>query len=73
MFSNWIKSYVENGYIVVEKNEVGMGNKKKKKMTPEEIRVKELEEKVLRLTFENEYFKKMDALVMERKKKESKK
>ena len=48
---------------------------KKKKMTQSEMqnKIKELELQNLRLRVENEYLKKLDALVMERKKKELKK
>ena len=65
ILANWIKSYVENGYNIVEK----------KKMTQSEMqkKIKELELQNLRLRVENEYLKKLDALVMERKKKELKK
>ncbi len=44
-------------------------------MTAKELenKMKELEKKNLRLTIENEYLKKLDALVTERKKKKSKK
>ena len=48
---------------------------KNKKMTQSEMqkKIKELELQNLRLRVENEYLKKLDALVMERKKKELKK
>ena len=48
---------------------------KKKKMTQSEMqkKVKKLELQNLLLRVENEYLKKLDALVMERKKKELKK
>ena len=48
---------------------------KKKKMTQTEIhkKINELELQNLRLRVENEYLKKLDALIMERKKKELKK
>ena len=48
---------------------------KKKKMTQSEMqkKINELELQNLRLRVENEYLKKLDALVMERKKKELKK
>lgn len=74
ILANWIKSYVENGYNIVEKKEDNMTNKKKK-MTQSEMqkKIKELELQNLRLRVENEYLKKLDALVMERKKKELKK
>ena len=73
ILANWIKSYVENGYNIVEKKR-GQQNKKKK-MTQSEMqkKIKELELQNLRLRVENEYLKKLDALVMERKKKELKK
>lgn len=48
---------------------------KKKEMTQSEMqkKIKELELQNLRLRVENEYLKKLDALVMERKNKELKK
>ena len=74
ILANWIKSYVENGYNIVEKKRGQLTNKKKK-MTQSEMqkKIKELELQNLRLRVENEYLKKLDALVMERKKKELKK
>ena len=72
--ANWVKSYVENGYNIVEKKR-GQHDKQKEKMTQSEMqkKIKELELQNLRLRVENEYLKKLDALVMERKKKELKK
>jgi transposase len=74
ILANWIKSYVENGYNIVEKKR-GQHDKQKEKMTQSEMqkKIKELELQNLRLRVENEYLKKLDALVMERKKKELKK
>lgn len=79
---NWIKKYKENCYNVVEKKR---GRKPKtmtkkikinnnKKMTLEE-KIKELEKRSLYLQAENEYLKKLEALIQEReqqKKKEPK-
>lgn len=74
ILTNWIKSYVENGYNIIEKKR-GQHDKQKEKMTQSEMqkKIKELELQNLRLRVENEYLKKLDALVMERKKKELKK
>ncbi len=72
--ANWIKSYVENGYNIVEKKR-GQHDKQKKKMTQSEMqkKIRNLELQEPSSTVENEYLKKLDALVMERKKKELKK
>ena len=64
----------KTGIILLKRKEDNMTNKKKK-MTQSEMqkKIKELELQNLRLRVENEYLKKLDALVMERKKKELKK
>lgn len=65
---------LKTGIILLKRKEDNMTNKKKK-MTQSEMqkKIKELELQNLRLRVENEYLKKLDALVMERKKKELKK
>ena len=65
---------LKTGIILLKSKEDNMTNKKKK-MTQSEMqkKIKELELQNLRLRVENEYLKKLDALVMERKKKELKK
>lgn len=77
----WIRSYKENGYVIIEKKRgrfTTMNNKKipvikaYEDMTPEE-KVRYLEEKNLYLEAENEYLKKLRAVVQERKKRERKK
>lgn len=58
ILANWIKSYVENGYNIVEKKR-GQHDKQKEKMTQSEMqkKIKELELQNLRLRVENEYLK----------------
>lgn len=71
---NWIKSYKENGYVIVEKTKgrrstVTKKTKPTKKyevMTSEE-KIKFLENRNLYLEAENEYIKKLDAVVQLRK------
>lgn len=77
---NWIKSYKENGYVIVEKKKgrsttmpkKNMTSKNYKDMTPQE-KVKFLEEKNLYLEAENEYLKKLRAVVQARKNQQPKK
>lgn len=77
----WIRSYKENGYVIIEKKRgrfTTMNNKKipvikaYEDMTPEE-KVRYLEEKNLYLEAENEYLKKLRAVVQARKERERKK
>ncbi len=65
---------LKTGIILLKRKEDNMTNKKKE-MTQSEMqkKIKELELQNLRLRVENEYLKKLDALVMERKNKELKK
>ena len=71
---NWIKSYKEAGYVIVEKKKGGQSTmtkhenvtKKYEEMTPEE-KIKHLEKKNLYLEAENEYLKKLDAVIKARK------
>lgn len=75
---SWIKSYKENGYVIVEKTRgrrstmKPKSNKEYKDMTPEE-KVKYLENKNQYLEAENEYLKKLRAVVQARKNQQSKK
>ena len=80
MLVNWIRSYKENKYVIVEKkrgrsstmNIKNKNNKKYEDMTPEE-KVKYLEEKNQYLEAENEYLKKLRAVVQARKNQQQKK
>ena len=77
---NWIKSYRESGYGIVEKKKGRTSTMPKKNtivkeykdMTPEE-KVKYLEDKNLYLEAENEYLKKLRAVVQARKNQQPKK
>ena len=68
---NWLSKFKENGYNVVEKKK----GKKPKSMTKpkkngktlsEKEKIKQLEDEILYLKAENEYLKKLRALVQER-------
>lgn len=78
MLTNWIRSYNENGYGIVEKTRgrkstmKPKSNKEYKDMTPQE-KVKYLENKNLYLEAENEYLKKLRAVVQARKNQQPKK
>ena len=80
MLFNWIKSYKENGYVIVERKKgrpptmpkKNIVNKDYKDMTPEE-KIKYLEDKNLYLEAENEYLKKLRAVIQARKNQQSKK
>ena len=80
MLVNWIKSYKENGYVIVERprgrsptmKKKNITNKKYEDMTSEE-KLKYLEDKNLYLEAENEYLKKLRAVVQARKNQQSKK
>ena len=75
---NWISKFKENGYNVIEKRK---GRKTKSMTKPKKInkilsekdRIKQLEKENLYLKAENEYLKKLRALVQERELKEKKK
>lgn len=71
---NWLSKFKENGYNVVE-NKKGRKPKSmtKPKVLTEKEKIKQLEEEVLYLKAENEYLKKLRALVQERELKEKKK
>lgn len=69
---NWIKKYKENCYNVIEKKKGRRPKtmtkiKKSKKTLTKEDKIKELENKILYLEAENEYLKKLNALVQEEK------
>ena len=77
----WIRSYKDNGYVIIEKNRGRPSSMKQhpkpiikayEDMTPEE-KVKYLEEKNLYLEAENAYLKKLRAVVQQRKEREQKK
>ena len=83
MLSNWIKSYKDNGCVIVEKRrgrtstminkkEKGKYNKNYNEMTSDE-KVKFLENENLYLEAENEYLKKLKAVVQARKDQQQKK
>ncbi|RGB54928.1 MULTISPECIES: IS3 family transposase [Erysipelotrichaceae] len=77
---NWIKSYKENGCVIVERKKgrsptmtkKNIVNKDYKDMAPEE-KIKFLEDKNLYLEAENEYLKKLRAVVQARKNQQPKK
>ena len=77
---NWIKSYKENGCVIVERKKgrsptmtkKNIVNKDYKDMAPEE-KIKFLEDKNLYLEAENEYLKKLRAAVQARKNQQPKK
>ncbi|QYR66870.1 IS3 family transposase [Fusobacterium animalis] len=78
ILDNWLSKFKENGYNVVEKKK---GRKPKAMTKPKENnkelsekeKIKKLEEENLYLKAENEYLKKLRALVQERELKEKKK
>ena len=75
---NWLSKFKENGYNVVE-NKKGRKTKpmtkpkKNDKILSEKEKIKQLEDEILYLKAENEYLKKLRALVQERELKEKKK
>ena len=71
MLNNWIKSYKENGYTIVEKKR-GRSPTMKKEVKPidpndKDAIIKAKDEEILRLKAENEYLKKLRAVVQARK------
>ena len=75
---NWLSKFKENGYNVVEKKKgrklKSMTKPKKNNKTlSEKEKIKQLEDEILYLKAENEYLKKLRALVQERELKEKKK
>lgn len=79
MLFNWIKSYKENGYVIVEKTRgrspamiVNQSKKEYKEMTMEE-KNEYNEKRIQYLEAENEYLKKLRAVVQARKNQQPKK
>ena len=75
---NWLLKFKENGYNVVEKKKGRKPKsmtkpKKNEKVLSEKDKIKQLEDEILYLKAENEYLKKLRALVQERELKEKKK
>ena len=71
MLYNWIKYYKENGYTIVEKKR-GRSPTMKKEVKPidpndKDAIIKAKDEEILRLKAENEYLKKLRAVVQARK------
>ena len=68
--SRWLKEYKENGYTIVERKRGRRPMNKsspKRKISAQDERLKQLEKENLELIIENEYLKKLDALVQKRK------
>ena len=75
---NWLSKFKENEYNVVEKKKGRMPEsmtklKKNNKVLSEKDKIKLLEDEIIYLKAENEYLKKLRALVQERELKEKKK
>ena len=75
---NWLSKFKENGYNVVEKKKGRKPKsmtkpKKNNKVLSEKDKIKLLEDEIIYLKAENEYLKKLKALVLERELKEKKK
>ena len=78
ILDNWLSKFKENGYNVVEKKKGRKPKsmtklKKNDKTLSEKEKIKQLEDEILYLKAENEYLKKLRALVQERELKEKKK
>ena len=78
ILDNWLSKFKENGYNVVEKKKGRKTKpmtkpKKNDKILSEKEKIKQLEDEILYLKAENEYLKKLRALVQERELKEKKK
>ena len=74
---NWMKSYKENGYTIVEKKR-GRSPTMSKKVKPvdpndKDAIIRQKDEEILRLRAENEYLKKLRAVVQARKDRQPKK
>ena len=67
ILTNWIKKYKENCYNVIEKKK---GRKPKTMSRTNEEKIKDLEKEILYLKAENEYLKKLKALVQEKEQQE---
>lgn len=75
---NWLSKFKENGYNVIEKKKGRKPRsmtkpKKNNKVLSEKDKIKLLEDEIIYLKAENEYLKKLRALVQERELKEKKK
>ena len=75
---NWIKKFKENCYNVIEKKKGRKPKtmtkiKKSKKILTKEDKIKELEKEILYLKAQNEYLKKLNALVQEKEQQKKKK
>ena len=75
---NWLSKFKENEYNVVEKKKGRKPKsmtkpKKNEKVLSEKDKIKQLEDEIIYLKAENEYLKKLRALVQERELKEKKK
>ena len=75
---NWLSKFKENGYNVIEKKKGRKSKsmtkpKKSDKILLEKDKIKQLEDEIIYLKAENEYLKKLRALVQERDLKEKKK
>lgn len=75
MIFNWISKYRKNGYNVIEKRRgrIYMTQKTKIKPTKQLTREQELEQQIEYLKAENEYLKKLEAVVLQRELKQKKK
>ena len=74
---NWLSKFKENGYNIVEKKKARKPKsmtkpKKSNKILSEKDKIKQLEDEIIYLKAENEYLKKLRALVQERELKEKK-
>ena len=67
----WLKEYKQNGYTIVERKRgrppMNKSSTNKKESLTQEEYLKQLEKENLELRIENEYLKKLDALVQKRK------
>ena len=78
ILDNWLSKFKKNGYNVVEKKKGRKPKsmtkpKKSDKILLEKDKIKQLEDEIIYLKAENEYLKKLRALVQERELKEKKK
>ena len=79
ILDNWLSKFKENGYNVVEKKKgrkpksMTKPKKNNNKALSEKDKIKQLEEENMYLKAENEYLKKLKALVQEKELKEKKK
>lgn len=77
MLVNWIKSYKENGYNIVEKKRGRIPTMKQPNkpidINDKDAIIKQKDKEIEYLKAENEYLKKLRAVILERKNRESKK